>query len=170
VLRNGERIVVRPLAAGDERAIAEWFAALSAETRHARFLAPMKQLNRRLESELAWVDHLDREAISAVAPDGTTVGIARYNRMGRSATAEVAVAVADRWRGLGIASMLLEAVAEKARARGIKRFVALCLASNHAVIRVLSRLGPTSVGPSDVGVVNVHIDLTRKHSSQEVEQ
>jgi hypothetical protein len=37
ILRNGSTVVIRPLAAGDEAAIASWLVGLSAETRYARF-------------------------------------------------------------------------------------------------------------------------------------
>ncbi len=159
VLRDGLRVVVRPLDAGDEAAIVSWFAGLGAETRYARFLAPLERLDRRTRSELARVDHFDHEAIAAVAPDGTTVGIARYIRIARRRSAEVAAAVADDWRGRGIASMLLDRVAARARAAGVEQLTAICLATNYTVIRLLSRLGPTTVGPSDAGLVDVRIDL-----------
>lgn len=160
VLRDGSSVVIGPLAAGDEAAITSWFAGLAAETRYARFFAFLKQLDPRTQSELARVDHFDHEAIAAVAPDGATVGIARYVRIGKSGSAEVALAVADDWRGRGIAGMLLERVATRARAAGIEQFIAICLATNHTVIRLLSRLGPTTVGPSDAGLVELRIDLT----------
>jgi GNAT superfamily N-acetyltransferase len=72
----------------------------------------------------------------------------------------VAVAVADAWRGQGIAGILLERDASSARSAGIDTFKATCLATNYAVIRVLSRLGPTTIGPSDAGIVDVQIRLT----------
>ena len=162
ILRNGSSVVIQPLAPGDEGAIDEWFARLSAETRYARFLGPVKELDRRTRSDLARVDHRDHEAIAAVAPDGATVGIARYIRVGGTVRAEVAVAVADEWRGLGIAGRLLHRVRGRARETGIERFTALCLASNETVIRLLSRLGPTTTGLPDFGVVELQIDLTRE--------
>jgi len=159
VLQDGSSVVIRPLAAGDEAAIDSWFAGLAAETRYARFFAFLEQLNHRTQSELARVDHFNYEAIAAVAPDGSTIGVARYLRIGEPTSAEVAVAVADAWRRRSIASMLLERVATRARAGGIEQFIAICLATNHTVIRLLSRLGPTTVGPSDAGVVELRIDL-----------
>jgi hypothetical protein len=69
--------------------------------------------------------------------------------------------VADSWRG-GIASMLLERVAARARSVGIEQLIAICLAS-HTVILLLSRLGPTTVGPSNAGVVELRIDLQSTH-------
>ena len=160
VLRDGSCVVIRPLAAGDEAAIASCFAGLGAETRYARFFVLLERLDRRTQSELARVDHFDNEALAAVASDGATVGVARYLRIGTSRSAEVAAAVADAWRGRGAASMLLERVTARARSVGIEQFIAICLASNHTVIRLLSRLGPTTVGPSDAGVVELRIDLT----------
>ena len=99
ILRNGSTVVIRPLAAGDEAAIARWFAGLSAETRSTRFFGFLEQLDRRTESALARVDYFNHEAIAALAADGITVGIARCLRTGRRGSGEVAVAVADDWRG-----------------------------------------------------------------------
>ena len=99
ILRDGSTIVVRPLATGDVAAIASWFEGLGPETRHARFLGGVALLDDRTRSQLAQVDHRDHEALTAVTPDGAVVGIARYIRLQQSSTAEVAVAVADHWRG-----------------------------------------------------------------------
>lgn len=114
VLRDGSRVAIRPLATGDAIAIDTWFAGLGPETRYARFLGGVKRLDSRTRSELARVDHRDHEAITAVAPDGTTIGIARYLRVPEPGEAEVAVAVADRWRGRGVASLLLRRIAVRA--------------------------------------------------------
>jgi GNAT superfamily N-acetyltransferase len=160
VLRDGSPVTTRLLTAGDEAAIGSWFAGLGAETRYARFFAWLEQLDERLQAALALVDHADYEAGTAIGPDGATIGIARYMRSAEPISAEVAVAVADDWRGKGVASILLQRLAARARAAGIESFVALCLATNHAVIRALSRLGPTTVSPPDTGVVEVRIDLT----------
>jgi len=163
-LRDCSTVAIRPLVVGDEAAIASWFAGLGTETRDARFFAWLERLDRRTQSALARVDHFDHEAVAAVAPDGTTVGIARYIRTNEPRVAEVAVAVADAWRGQGIASILLKRVATSARAAGIERFTAMCLATNHTVIRLLSRLGPTTIGTPDAGLVDVRIDLTSTDS------
>jgi hypothetical protein len=57
--------------------------------------------------------------------------------------------------------MLLERVAARARSVGVDQVIAICLASSHAIIELLSRLGPTTVGPSDAGIVELRIDLAR---------
>ena len=160
VLRNGSSVSIGPLAAGDDAAIASWFAGLGDEARYARFFSPLKRLDRRTQVALAGVDHVDHEAIAARSGDGATVGIARYIRFGHSTTAEVAVAVADDWRGLGIATVLLEQVAARARTVGIEQLAATCLATNFAVIRLFRRMGETTVGVPTAGVLDIRIDLT----------
>ena len=116
-------------------------------------------LDRFAKSALAGVDRLGVEPIAAFAPDGVTVGIARCLPVRKSASAEVTVAVAEAWQGRGIATALLERVAARARSVDIEQLTVRCLASDDTFIRVLSRLGPTTVEPSSVGVVNVRIDL-----------
>ena len=110
-------------------------------------------LDDRTRSQLAQVDHRDHEALTAVSPDGAVVEIARYIRLQRSSTAEVAVAVADHWRGRGIATLLLQQIAARARAAGIDRLTALCLASNTVVLGLLSRLGQMTITPPEVAML-----------------
>ncbi len=159
VLRDGSTIAVRPLATGDVAAIGSWFDRLGPETRYARFLGSVAVLDDRTRAQLAQVDHRDHEALTAVTPDGAVVGIARYIRLPHSSTAEVAVAVADQWRGRGIASLLLQRIAARARATGIDCLTALCLASNSAILGLLSRLGPLTTTPPESEVVEVRISL-----------
>lgn len=164
VLRDGSSVVIRPLAAGDEAAIASWFtswfAGLPSATLYARLFGLLKRLDPRAEPALARAGRFDHEAITALAPDGTTVGIARYLPTSKPTSAEVTIAVADGWRGLGIASTLLERVAARSRSVGVNQLAAICLASDDTLIRLLSRLGPTTVGPSNLGSVHVWIDLS----------
>ena len=47
----------------------------------------------------------------------------------------------------------------RAQATGIEQFTATCLATNDTVIRLLSRLGPTTVSPPDAELVELRIDL-----------
>jgi len=161
ILRDGSAIVIRPLATGDVTAITTWFEGLGPTTRYARFLGIIDRLDERRLSLLTQVDHREHEALTAVTAEGTTVGIARYIRLPGSGTAEVAIAVADRWAGRGIATLLLQRIATQARAVGIDRLTALCLSSNEAMLHLLTKLGPTSIvgPPDDAGAVEVQIDL-----------
>ena len=163
VLRDGSSVVIRLLARDDEAGIASWFTScfvgLGAETLYARLFVLLERLDRFAESALAGVDRFAPDPIAAFAPDGVTVGIARCLTVSESGSAEVRVAAAEAWQGRGIATALLERVAGRARSVGIEQLTASCPASNHTFIRLLSRLGPTTVGAASVGLVNVRVDL-----------
>jgi RimJ/RimL family protein N-acetyltransferase len=163
VLRDGSNAVIRTLAAGDGAAIANWFAnwfaGLGPETLYARLFVLLGWLGRT-KSALTGVDRFDDEAIMLFAPDGVAVGIAHYVRVGNPGSAEVTVEVADAWQGRGIAGMLLERVAARARSVGIEQFTAVCLAGSHTTIHLLRRLGPITVKPSRAGLLDVRIDLS----------
>ena len=163
VLRDGSSVVIRLLATGDEAGIASWFtscfAGLGAETLYARLFVLLKWLDRFRGPAMAGADRFVPDALAAFAPDGVTVGIARVLPVSKSASAEITVAVSDAWHGRGIATALLKRVAARARSVDVKQLTASCTASNDKFIRLLSRLGPTTVVPSSVGLVNVRIDL-----------
>lgn len=160
VLRDGSMVVIRPLTAGDVTTITTWFEGLGPETRYARFLASVQRLDDRTVRELAHVDHLAHEALVAVTVGGTAVGLADYVRLPQPGVAELSVAVADRWCGRGIATLLLQRIAARARAAGIRWLSAQCLVTNTAILRQLSRLGPMSVASAVAGVVEARIDLS----------
>lgn len=163
VLSDGSSVVIRLLAADDEAGIASWFTScfvgLGGETLYARLFVLLEWLDRFAESALAGMDRFAPGALAAFAPDGVTVGIARCLPVSKSASAEVRVAVAEAWQGRGIATALLERVAARALSIGIDQLTASCPASNDTLIRLLSRLGPTTVEPLSVGLVNLRIDL-----------
>ena len=70
--------------------------------------------------------------------DGEPVGIARLVRDGR--VAEVAFAVADDWQHRGIGTLLVERLADDARAAGIESFRADVAPGNDASRALLRRL------------------------------
>jgi hypothetical protein len=96
---------------------------------------------------------------SRLAADGTTVGIAGYRRAGRARGGELVVAVADDWRGQASLACCSNG-SQPGRVPSGSPFTVICLATHNTVIRLLSRLGPTTVGPSYAGLVDVRIDLT----------
>jgi GNAT superfamily N-acetyltransferase len=165
VLPDGSMVVIGLLDAGDEAGITRWFtscfAGLGAEKVYARLFVLLEWLDRFAKSALAGVDRLGLQPVAAFAPDGVTVGIARCLPVSTSGSAEVTVAVAEAWQGRGVATALLERIAARARSVDIHQLTARCRATDDALIRVLSRLGRTTVEPSSFGLVNVQIDLGR---------
>jgi nucleotide-binding universal stress UspA family protein/GNAT superfamily N-acetyltransferase len=157
-LRDGTRLVVRPIAPEDREELRAGFERLSPDSRYRRFFSPVPRLSERHLDYLTDVDHHDHEALVAVEESsGRGVGVARFVRTNEH-EAEPAMTVADDWQGRGVGTHLLMALADRAREEGIERFRAPVLAGNHDALAVLGRLGPTR--RTQVGSeVDLEIDL-----------
>jgi GNAT superfamily N-acetyltransferase len=160
-LRDGTRVLVRPIEPGDKARLLEGFERVSEESRYRRFLAPMPELNESTLCYLTEVDHRDHEALVALVEEtGQGIGVARYVRLvDRPRVAEAAVTVADDWQGRGAGTLLLELLAARAREEGIERFSALVLASNREMLELLEELGPVRVVDREAGTVEVEAPL-----------
>lgn len=163
-LRDGGEVLVRQIGPGDREQLAREFAHLSDESRYRRFLVPVHDLTDEQITYLTNVDHHDHEAMVAAEPGtGRGVGVARYVRdADRPDTAEAAVTVVDDWQGRGVGTLLLEALAARAREEGIGRFTALLLARNDAMIDLLRELGPVRVVDQEAGTVEVEVALPER--------
>jgi len=159
-LRDGSRVTVRPIRPQDAGPLRAGFERLSQESRYRRFLSPMQRLTGPMLRYLTDVDHHDHEALVAVGPDGTLIGVARFvRRPSDPEAAEMAVTVADDQQGRGVGTALLGLLADRARAEGIQRFTALILASNREMLELIEELGPARTIEQAAGTVELEITL-----------
>lgn len=142
-LRDGSRMLVRPIRSEDKGAIAEGFARLSAESRYRRFFAPLTALGDEELAYLTEVDHHDHEALIGFDVDGgEPIGVARFIRNVEPHEAEVAVAVVDHRQGRGAAAVLLDRLVGRAREEGITHFLAVVLSDNRGAIEMFDSVAP----------------------------
>jgi GNAT superfamily N-acetyltransferase len=140
-LRDGSAVDVRPISPDDRDHLVESFERLSPQSRYRRFFSPVASLSERQLDYLTDVDHHDHEALVAVEPGGGIVAVARYVRTSPPSVAEPAIVVRDDWQGRGLAGLLLDVLADRARSEGIDSFIAPVLAENRSAIRLFERLG-----------------------------
>jgi RimJ/RimL family protein N-acetyltransferase len=154
VLRDGSKVVIRPVRHTDAPLLADGFSRLSARSRQMRFLTRKNELTLAELRYLTEVDHHDHEALAALNyADGRGVGIARYIRdAGDPQAAEIAVTIADDWQGRGLGTKLLAQLTGRARCEGIRRFTALVSADNAAMAGLLRNMGAelAAYGPGTV--------------------
>ncbi len=140
ILRDGTRVVVRPIEPGDKARLADGLRRLSDETIRRRFLAAKPRFSStelRYLTEVDGIDHIALVAVLADDPD-RLVAVARCVRLpDRDATAEMAVVVADALQGQGLGRRLAQLLADEARKVGIRRFAATMLGENVAAQRVM---------------------------------
>nr|WP_246402032.1 bifunctional GNAT family N-acetyltransferase/acetate--CoA ligase family protein [Jiangella mangrovi] len=157
---------MRPIAAADADRLVQFYARVSDRSKYYRFFAPYPTLTSRDVERFTNVDHSDRVAlILLVGNDMIAVG--RYERLSR-ADAEVSFLVEDEHQGRGVGSVLLEHLAQAARERGVRRFVADILPANHKMIDVFADAGYTVDNRYEDGVVHVEFEIAPTGSSLEV--
>ena len=91
--------------------------------------------------------------------DERVVAVAGYDRLNEPGAAEVAFAVADEMHGRGLATRLLEQLAEIAAERGIMRFDAEVMAGNRAMLGVFAGAGFDTRRQTEFGEVHLSLDL-----------
>jgi acetyltransferase len=161
-LRDGSRVHVRPIRAEDEPLLHETFSRMSERSVYFRFFTPLKRLPDQMARRLARVDYDQRFALVAVThrPDGREhiVGVARYDRVPETDTAEVAVAVVDAFQRQGIGSGLLSLLARVARQHGIRELTLIVLPENQSMLGLLRRLGWIHRATFEGGVYEITFD------------
>lgn len=158
-LLKGRWVTMRALQPDDSDLEARFVRELSDEARYKRFMVTMKELPPGKLHDLTEVDQDRHVALAALAEvDGraTLVGVARYVVDGSGTGCEFAVTVADEWRGSGLAGILMRALIEVARSRGLQAMEGLVLRRNEPMLKLARQLGFESCSdPDDPGTVRV---------------
>lgn len=139
-LRDGSRVEIRLARPEDSQDVELMHERSSESTRYQRYFAPMNDWR---------ADQLNRisgghRGATLVAEDATGQVIGLGNLFPEhpddSRTAEIAVIVEDAWQGLGLGTLLLQHLIELARRQHFTVLMALVLATNTGMIRLLERL------------------------------
>lgn len=147
-LRDGTRVVVRPIRPDDEPLMAAFHAGLSTRTVYQRYFSLPSLEQRIARARLALTCRVDpAHGIALVAEhrrdDGRpeVLALGRLTRTGHEAAAEFALLVVDRWQGLGLGHALLHQLITAARALGIRRIYGDMMADNDAMRAVVRHAG-----------------------------
>ena len=158
MLADGGTVHIRPIRPDDGRRIIDFHGRQSPQSIYFRYFTPHPRLSDEEVERLTHVDYVDRMAFVALRDD-VMVGVARYDRLPTRSEAEVAFFVDDRHQGRGMATLLLEYLAEAARRTGITGFTATVLPSNSRMVGVFRSAGFTTASRFDDGVIEVRLDL-----------
>ncbi len=169
VLTDGTVARVRPIVPEDTDGIHVFHAGQSEESIYLRFFAQIKRLADRDVYRFTHVDHHERVALVVLIRDHIA-GIGRFDRIDGydGPTAEVAFNVSDRYRGVGIGSVLLEHLADVAREVGVRQFVADVLPQNRRMINVFRDAGYVVSHEMDDGIIAVSFDVEPTEASRMV--
>ena len=95
------------------------------------------------------------------------VAVAGYDRLNEPGVAEVAFAVADDMQGRGLATRMLEQLAEVGAERGVRRFDAEVIADNRAMLHVFSSAGFGMRRETAWGEAHLELDIRPSERAEE---
>jgi acetate---CoA ligase (ADP-forming) len=166
LLRDGSTARLRTIGADDGPLVEALHTRLSAESIRLRFFAAHPALSKDEVQRLT--EHRDPDHLALVAERGDSlVAVAQYDREPGQDEAEVAFVVDDAYQGLGLGTLLLEHLAAAGRSHGIRRFVAVTLGENRAMLDVFRHAGFAPRMTRAEGEVHVVLDIEPSRAATE---
>ena len=159
LLRDGSTLHLRPIKPNDLQSLMEFHHRLSPRSIYFRFFSPLPELGEERARELVNIDYNDSFALVGELA-GRLVGVARYYRDEKTRDhAEVAFLIEDALQGRGIATRMLDRLAEIARDKNISTFDAYVLADNRKMMDVFMHTGFEVERRLDGGVFQVSFPI-----------
>ena len=143
-LRDGTRVIIRPIGPQDAEREQAFVRGLSPESRYFRFMNTLRELSPEMLDRFTHPDPAREVALVALVDEGgqpKQVAVARCAAGAERDSCEFAVVVADAYQGRGLGSRLMEELIARARARGVPRIEGLVLTSNHPMLELMRSLG-----------------------------
>jgi acetyltransferase len=145
-LRDGTRAIIRPITPEDRKSFVVGFEELSGESRFRRFFFDKKTLTENELDKLASPDGIDHIAygIAALEDDGmeTPIGVGHcFRDKADPGLAEIAMVTSDLWQSDGAGSELIKSLAAASLAAGIRKWLAVTLVDNTAMLRLIRKVG-----------------------------
>ncbi|MEA3333111.1 MAG: GNAT family N-acetyltransferase [Pseudomonadota bacterium] len=138
---NRLRVLLRPMAAGDQDAVSEMFCR-QASDEDVRFL---KEDVRDLELIAGWFAHLDYDqVVPLLALHGDRlVGDATLHRRSGAGRhiGELRIYLAKEFRGVGLGMQMLQELVEIGREMGLHMLVAEVVSAELSVVKAFRKLG-----------------------------
>lgn len=147
-LKSGKAVMLRPARASDANGIRDLFFKLPEEDIYTRFFRRVRALSAQDIRRLCNFNH-EREvgfvAVSGPRENEVIVGQCCYFVNPTTNFAETAFLVDPAWQGSGLGTAMQHHMAEHARGRGLRGFVAEILAHNAKMIALAKRGGGGNV-------------------------
>ncbi|NMC47943.1 MAG: bifunctional acetate--CoA ligase family protein/GNAT family N-acetyltransferase [Desulfovibrio sp.] len=163
ILKNGRKVLLRPIRPEDEPAHFEFFKRLSPEDLRFRFFGVVRELSHMEMARLTQIDYEREMAFIATAPDeegrAETLGVVRASTKPDNSSAEFAIIVRSDQKGLGLGRMLMEKMVRYCRERGTRILSGQALLENAGMQGLAHKLGFDVSKNFDEEVAEMILDL-----------
>lgn len=141
-LRDGTRILARPVRPEDEPLYGPFFAAVTPQDLRLRFFAPVKEFGHAFIARFTQIDYARAMAFIAIdEASGGMLGVVRLHADANYERGEYAVLVRSDLKGRGLGYLLMQMIIEYARAEGIEVIEGQVLSENTAMLSMCKELG-----------------------------
>ena len=161
-LPDGTRVTVRAACPADAGRIQDYVRSLAPSSRYDRFLASMNELSPAELARIGVGGEMQATLIAETKIAGARimVGEARY-AVSDGATCEIALSVAEGWRGRGVGTLLMDHLECRGRNLGVTMLVGDVLRSNAAMRTLARKSGFDLAGvPADARLVRIVKDIS----------
>ncbi len=142
-LADGANIIIRPIRPEDAEIEQEFVRHLSEEPRYFRFMNNTQELNQDMLARFTQIDYSREMALIAVTEEHgqeIELGVTRYTINPDGESCEFALVVADAMRGKGLGNLLMVALMDVARSKGLKTIEGEVLSNNASMLKLMTRL------------------------------
>lgn len=164
ILKDGTKVLLRPIKPEDEYLWQEMFDSFSEETIRYRFFRIIKETPHEMRTRYCNIDY-DREIgiVAEIEENGKRrlIGVTRIILPpGRNDEAEFALVVSDKWHRLGLGSEFVDFTIELAKDKGLKTLNGVVLKDNIPMISLCKEKN-FKITDGDPGEYKIEYDLTK---------
>jgi acetyltransferase len=142
VLRDGEKVLIRPLKPEDAALYPDFLADVTPDDLRLRFFAPMREVNPDLIDKLIHYDPEHAMAFIAIAEaSGRMLGVVRLHDDPAGDGGEFAILVRSQLKGHGLGWLMMKHMIAYAQEKGLETIHGQVLAENVTMLQMCAELG-----------------------------
>jgi len=143
-IKDGRKILLRPVKPEDEPLINDLFNTFSEETMRFRFFHVIKNISHEMLASYCNIDYSREMTIVAERSENNSkriLGMARLVVEPDGEKGEIAIVVGDPWQNLGLGTRLLDHIVDVGRDMGLKSIFGEILVENTRMIHLCYKKG-----------------------------
>jgi acetyltransferase len=162
-LRDGRKLLLRPIRPEDETSHYEFFSHLSPEDLRYRFFGIVRELSHQEMAKLTQIDY-EREMAFVATTEGDggapeTLGEVRAASRPDNSSAEFAIIIRSDGKGQGLGTILMDKIIRYCRARGTLWLTGQALLDNQGMQGLARKMGFHVHKDADDEVVEMRLQL-----------
>ena len=160
-LRDGEKVLIRPLKPGDATLYPDFLAEVTPDDLRLRFFVPMREVRHELIDKLIHYDPQHAMAFIAIAEaSGRMLGVVRLHDDPGGDDGEFAILVRSHLKGHGLGWLMMKHMIAYAQEKELDTVHGQVLAENATMLEMCAELGfHVDDDPSERGTKVVTLQL-----------